>query len=261
MGHERTGALPLTKPWRDVVAQLASSAATAEEIARLSHSTLENVRTRFLNLHRDEGVVASFTFLLVLAKSASDEIVRDKAYDSVVRFGENPSTLRLVGALRSWVDKHMDSREYGEVAKKAAADALVVWSTQQREQPSLFISDELPGTVWREMNSGAGFCEVSRLFFSKFTERYLNYFLDREASAVCSSIVLRDEIESRIHEHIDGVSKYAFETARITQSFAAGWFNKYARQKLPTREESEAFLSVAFNKMQEELSRELSHLG
>ena len=261
MGHERTGALPHSKPWRDIVAQLASSSATTDEIARLSNSTLQNVRSRFLNLHRDQGVVASFQFLIVLAKSASDEVARDKTHGPVVDFGKSPSVLRLVAALRAWVDEQAGSREYGDLAKKAAADAIVVWSTQQRQQVSLFVTDEEPGDIWRQMNTGAGFCEVARLFFSKFTERYLNYFLGREASAVCSSVVLRDEIEYRIREHIDGISRYAFETARITQSFAAGWFNRHAQEALPTREESQAFLSIAFNKMQEELSRDVSRRG
>ena len=50
--------------------------------------------------------------------------------------------------------------------------------------------------------------------------------------------------------------KFAFETSRITQSFAAGWFNRYARERAPTKAELEGFLSVAFGKMREELMRE-----
>ena len=124
------------------------------------------------------------------------------------------------------------------------------------QQPSLFPSENEAKDLWRQMDNGAGFCEASRLFFSKFTERYLNYFLDREASAVSTSILQRDEIDSRMREHIDGVSKYAFETARITQSFAAGWFNNHARDQLPSKLDSERFLYVAFGKMREELMRE-----
>ena len=256
MGHERTGTLPHSKPWRNIVAQLASSSATEEEIARLSNSTIENVRSRFLNLHRDQGVVASFRFLIVLAKSSSSDVDIDQSYDIEVDLGKNPSPLRVVSALRAWVDEQVGSREYGDLAKKAAADAIVIWSNQQKQQPSLFPDEEV-GNTWRSLNTGASFCEISRLYFSRFTERYLNYFLEREASAVCSSISLRDEIEYRIREHIDGVSQYAFETAKIAQSFAAGWFNKHAKDALPTHAEAQAFLSVAFNKMQEELSREV----
>ena len=259
MGHERTGTLPHSKPWRDIVAQLASSSATEEEIARLSNSTIENVRSRFLNLHRDQGVVASFRFLIVLAKSSSSDSDIDQSYDFGEDLSKNPSPLRVVSALRSWVDKQVGSREYGDIAKKAAADAIVIWSNHQNEQPSLFQADAEMADTWRSLNTGSGFCEISRLYFSSFTERYLNYFLEREASAVCSSINLRDEMEYRIREHIDGISQYAFETAKIAQSFAAGWFNRHAKNALPTHAEAQAFLSIAFNKMQEELSREVAH--
>ena len=144
------------------------------------------------------------------------------------------------------------------MAKKAAADAMAFWSEQQKQQPTLFPHEGDSGEVWRRANNGAGFCEVARLFFSKFTERYLDYFLGREASAALADAGERDRLASQLREHVDGVSKYAFETSRITQSFAAGWFNRYARDRVPSEDELERFLSVAFGKMREELMREAS---
>ncbi len=60
----------------------------------------------------------------------------------------------------------------------------------------------------------------------------------------------------RLIEHIDVTSRHAFETARITQSFAAGWFNKYANKTLPADEDINNFLRIAFGKLREELWRE-----
>ena len=261
MGHERTGALPHSKRWRDVVAQMASSSGTADEVAGLANSTLENVQKQFRNLYKDEGVVAAFQFLIMLAKSASSSEFSKESHIPSIDLDQNPSTLRLVAELRSWVDDQESSKEYADIAKKASADTIVLWHEQQMQQPSLFPVDGDSRDVWRRMDNGASFCEVARLFFSKFTERYLNYFLEREASAVSTNIHLRDEIDVRLREHVDGVSKYAFETARITQSFAAGWFNNHARQGVPSKEESQRFLSIAFGKMQEELLREASSNG
>ena len=123
-------------------------------------------------------------------------------------------------------------------------------------QRSLFTDPGDPRDIWQRADNGAGFCEVSRLFFSKFTERYLNYFLEREASASMATVSERDRLASQLRDHIDGVSKFAFETSRITQSFAAGWFNNHARGRNPSRDESRDFLNVAFGKMREELRRE-----
>lgn len=40
------------------------------------------------------------------------------------------------------------------------------------------------------------------------------------------------------------------------QSFAAGWFNKYAVNSAPSYEDTISFLTLSFSKMREELRRE-----
>lgn len=59
-----------------------------------------------------------------------------------------------------------------------------------------------------------------------------------------------------LSSHIDDVSRHAFETAKITQSFAAVWFNKHLKTGLPDDEAKAAFLSLAFGKIRDELRRE-----
>jgi hypothetical protein len=43
---------------------------------------------------------------------------------------------------------------------------------------------------------------------------------------------------------------------RITQSFAAGWFNAHTRDRLPDAKEVEGFVGLAFGKLRDELRRE-----
>ena len=261
MGHERVGILPHTKRWRDVVAQLAESPESREDIAVIANATLQNVRLQFRQIHTDEGVIAAFQFLIALTKNASSGELATSSLSPTINFGEQPSTLRLIGELCSWVEAQSASHEYAVIATKAAGDAISLWSSQQAMQPSLFSSSMDSQAIWERANNGAGFCEVSRLFFSKFTERYLNYFLEREASASMTSVTTRDELSSQLREHIDGVSRFAFETSRITQSFAAGWFNTHAQENIPSVEESRGFLYIAFGKLREELLREAGHHG
>ena len=123
-------------------------------------------------------------------------------------------------------------------------------------QGNLFADPDDAREIWRRADNGAGFCEVSRLFFSKFTERYLNFFLEREASASTASVSDRDRLATQLREHVDDVSNFAFETSRITQSFAAGCSTTMLATDIPPKEESRGFLSVAFGKMREELRRE-----
>ena len=206
MGHERVGALPQTRRWRDVVSQIAASSGPETDVAALAKSTLDNVRNQFRRLHRDDGVISAFQFLVALSKAASPETGR--LPNLSIDLSANPPTLRLVAELRLWVDTHQQSTEYADVAKKAAADTIAIWTDQQQQQPALFPHEGDSLEVWRRANSGAGFCEVGRLFFSKFTERYLNYFLGREASAVLSDAGERDRLALQLRNHIDGVSKF-----------------------------------------------------
>jgi hypothetical protein len=40
------------------------------------------------------------------------------------------------------------------------------------------------------------------------------------------------------------------------QSFAAGWFNKYSLDGIPSNDEIKGFLKLSFEKMREEFGRE-----
>lgn len=255
MGHERVGALPRTKPWSRVVAQIAHASGSDGDVATLARTTLANVRSRLRNIHQDGGVIAAFQFLIALAVSGSADRVRIKP---PIDLREDPSPLQLASGLSQWVQAHSRSAEYGDIARRAATDAIALWTEQQKRQLDFTGEAWKASETWRKAGTGSGFCEVARLFFAKFTERYLNYFLCREASAEVSNIEERNQLESRLQDHIDAVSKHAFETARIAQSFAAGWFNRYARAGMPPPEQIERFLAISFGKISEELEREAS---
>lgn len=258
MGHERVGALPRTKRWRDVVGGIADAAAVDGDVQGLANATLENVRSRLLSIHGDTGFIASFQFLLGLALSASPRVDRDSLGELAVDLESNPSPLRLASDLHQHVATNSQSAEYAEMARKAAVDVISAWTEQQTRQLSFSGEHEQASEVWRRASDGGGFCEVSRLFFGKFVERYLNYFIGREASSHVATTEDRERLARRLADHVDGVSHHAFETSRITQSFAAGWFNRNARDGMPTEGEISGFLSHSVGKLREELLRENS---
>jgi hypothetical protein len=205
----------------------------------------------------DNGVKAAFKFIVALAvHSTGSDPVRDLSSVGI-DIDKNPTPLNVARAVHEFVQSSQDSLEYGRIAKYAAGDALIKWHRfKSPNQSKLFDLPEEPFEVWQKAANGAGFCELSRLFFASFTERYLNYFLEREASDSLNSIEERRQFEENIRDAIDGISKHAFETSKITQSFAAGWFNKRAINGIPAEKEIQDFLRLAFQKMAEELSRE-----
>ena len=257
MGHERVGTLPKTQRWRNVVAQIADWDESPTQVSDIARSVIQNLRSRFRHIQSDDGVKAAFEFLVALSISSRSQDPHQELLALVFDIPSVPTPLSLAKAVNKWVESRSGSLEYSQVARSAAIDAIAIWSEKNKpQQTRLFEFTDRSFDIWRKAGNGIGFCELARTFFAKFTERYLNYFLEREASAVLKTIGQRDEFHIEVQEHADQISRHAFETAKITQSFAAGWFNKHTIGGMPSEDAIEGFLSIAFGKIREELLRE-----
>jgi hypothetical protein len=257
MGHERVGTLPKTKRWTTVVSGMASFSPSENNVPDIAQQTLRNVQNRFEDIEHDKGVQAAFQFLVLLSISAKHEIPSQFLASQGIRFSENITPLQIAKEVTEWVSKQRESNEYASFAQGAAIDAIGEWYKQnQTFQQNLFAGDKNQFEVWKKAADGSGFCELSRLYFSKFTERYLKYFLERAASSSMNSIDTRNRFNTELQNHLGEISKHAFETAKITQSFAAGWFNKNAKDTVPSTKKIQGFLNIAFKKMKGELLRE-----
>ena len=254
MGHERVGFLPRTQRWRDIVAGIGGETFDVGDVVR---QTLDNVRDRLEQIQNDESVVAAFKFLVCLPVAARAISPVDMLREHGIEVPADPSPIALAQALQRFMPERPDSLEYARIAQNAVVDSIAEWAGRvERPEDNLFGVSGQPFDVWRQAADGAGFCELSRIFFGKFTERYLNYFLEREASAVLPSIERRERFADELSRHVDAVSRHAFETAKITQSFAAGWFNKHAKAGVPSDASIQGFLRLAVSKLGEELTRE-----
>lgn len=258
MGHLRISVLPKSRRWQDILQQIAGMDMSEEEIADIAQKTIQNVRSRFRQIERDKGVLGAFKFLVNLAIASREKNPYKCLLNNFgIELPDNPTLISFAKAVSSYVSMNQDSIEYGGIAQQAAADAISIWYDQNLPTTeSLFKSFEDPFEVWRTAGNGAGFCELSRLFFAKFTQRYLEYFLEREISPTIGSIEKHVDFKKYLERHVDDISLHAFETAKITQSFAAGWFNKNAKDGNPNEIEIQGFLSHAFGKIRDELQRE-----
>jgi len=253
MGHERLGVLPRTKCWVRIIEDLGAFDTGEAAIGDIARATLRNVDARFRQVHRDTGVQAAFSFLVALPLGARGGETAKTLLG--IDLAVNPSSLTLAGSLKRWVSLNRCSMEHGGIAERAALDAIAFWLAQHGRE-GLF-GPRPAREIWAEASTGAGFSELARSFFSGFTQRYLKYFLDRAASAEINTLEARERFELLLHNHVDDISKHAFEISAITQSFAAGWFSKRAPSDMPPDREIREFLSVAFGKIREEILREV----
>ncbi len=181
MGHERLGILPKTQKWRVIVSEVASVETGDVHVSAIADQTLAAIGSKYSDLGSDESVRTAFSFLIEIARSAStpDTSIADK------------TPLSLVLELSKRIHTTGDSLEARELVIRAAADALSTWHRDNSTGQSSLFEDAATQSNWNGLGSGAGFCEISRLYFSKLTERYLNYFLEREASAVIPDLGAR----------------------------------------------------------------------
>lgn len=257
MGHERVGTLPKTKSWKAVVNELSSFSSSNNNIADIAQQTLKNVRKQYENIQNDAGVQSAFKFIIALAHSANLDDPSNFLKSQDIELKNNITPLRVSKELAKFINKNIGSEEYATFARQAAIDVVSEWSKDSNiQQMKLFDDNSDPFNNWRKASNGAGFCEISRLYFSKLTERYLKYFLEREASAKISNLHERLNFNEKLNNYVDDISKHAFETSKITQSYSAGWFNLHARDRMATDNEIYGFLSKSFAKMRAELLRE-----
>lgn len=257
MGHERVGRLPKTERWRGIVNSIGSYTDAGETIVDIASQTTKNVRHRFQNIENDSGVFAAFKYVLALTQAAKSPNAFNKLAQHGIDLPEDFNLYDLAYSIQEYVGKNSNSKEYSAFAIQSMIDTVSEWARQhENNQIALFDSGDKGLEIWTEAASGAGFCELSRLFFSKFTERYLKYFLDREAAANINNIYDRKQFSQNLEDHVERISKHAFETSKITQSFAAGWYNKEVKATLPSDKKIKGFLSFAFKKINSELIRE-----
>lgn len=249
MGHERLGALPRSKRWEEIIDYLADySESSQKDVGDIAKKTIQNVRSRIPDIKDDPGIKAAFEFLIHLSLEQRKENVSNKS--DKIDLPDNPTPLHLIKSANKWIEQNKGSEEYSRLALNALSDAITAWhKNHQTNQSSLFESGDNSYDIWKDAGKGSGFSELSRNFFSSFVKRYLNYFLEREASTQIKRIEDRDKFA-------DAVARHSYETAKITQSLAAGWFNKHTKNKIPSQKEINDFLDFSFSKINEELLRE-----
>lgn len=259
MGHKRTPFLPKTRKWRDIVEAISDYHSNTDTIPSITYNTLENVKSRFVNIENDKGVNAAFKFLIYLSFANKLDNPSEFLKSRGIEIEGRVTPLRLSKVLNNWLNEYTDSAEYLSLAKSAIVDSLSHWySNHNVSQEKLFdLTDNYE--VWRKTSDGAGFCEISRIYFSKFIERYLKYFLEREASGNISSLSERIKFNDNLEKYIESISQHSFETSKITQSFSAGWFNKNVAKEIPSDKKIRNFISYSFAKIRLELSKEQSN--
>jgi hypothetical protein len=255
MGHVRMGFLPRTRQWNAIVEQLSLFSDNADVVPRIANDTLTAIKKTYTAMPFDESVHKAVVFLAMLAFSAkqADQAAYLKANGYAV--DDKLSLFSLVSSAQQLIKTETGSLEINKIAKDAAMQAIIKYhETHQNNQLTLW-GGESKSPI-QSAGSGAAFCEMARSFFAAFTDRQIKYYVERAAASEINDYSNLNKFTAALSAQSNAIADHAFETSKIMQSFAAGWFNKHAASSPPSETEVTNFLRKSFDKMREEFRRE-----
>jgi hypothetical protein len=255
MGHVRMGFLPRTKQWNAIVQQLSLFGGDASVVPKITDAALSAIKKTYQAMPFDESVIKAISYLANLAFSAKqeDQIAYLNSHGYFV--DNNLSIFSLVASAQRYITTENESLEINKIAKDAAMQAVIFYHEKHQDYQLNLFGDERLNPLC-SIGNGAAFCELARSFFAIFTDRQIKYYVERAAASTIDNYGELEKFTSALSAHTSAIADHAFETSKIMQSFAAGWFNKHAVASPPSDEDVIAFLRTSFGKMREEFRRE-----
>lgn len=256
MGHERIGFLPHTKQWRILMDQLTEYDGDPQDIKKIANQTLLAIKKTYEQMPYDESAIKAIQFLATLSVSATKEDQISFLQSNGYIVSSELSNYSILANVNKLIATDTGSLEINKIVKDSIMQAVIEYSKskQQFEQVSLFSDNHQ--NVWERIGSGAAFCEMTRSFFAAFTSRQLRYYLERTAASTINDYSRLHSFIMGVDEHSAEIADHSFETSKLMQSFAAGWYNKYAKDTIPSKSEVVDFLRTSFGKLREEFRRE-----
>lgn len=252
MGHERIGFIPKTKQWQSIVAQLQDYDGDKTTVSKVAADTLDALRALYSSLAYDPAIIASIRFLATVCHFSDSS---EKLKEIEVETSGEITMYSLLQGANQYLSDESDSMEVSKLAKDSLMNAIISYQQiHETNQISFDGFDEK--SVWSDIDSGMAFCEMTRSFVAEFTERNLNYFLERAAASEIKDYSKLISFNQNLKKQTEAITIHSHDISKLVQSFAAGWYNKNTGVQIPDDEKISGFLSVAFKKIKEEFRRE-----
>lgn len=255
MGHVRIGFLPHTRQWNLIVDRLSAYENDHATIAFIADATLKAVRKEYETLQYDESLIKAIKYLSNIIISTRQENQKAFLQENGFQVEKGISLFTLSNSAQTLIKTKEGSLETNKLARDAAVQAVLEYYQKHDEkQLNLFqVNENNPFNV---KGSGREFCELARYFFAAFTEKKILYYIDRTASSTIDNYEQYIRFTDTLSKHSLMITEHAFGISEIMQSFAAGWFNKYALEKTPEEKNITGFLKMSLGKVREELRLE-----
>lgn len=253
MGHTKLGDLPKTRRWIQVM-DLLDETTNPEEIAS---KTMAAGERGFKQAAYDTGFRYTVWLLTQVTLAAGKPNFSNELNKLGINVPRNPNLFDILGAFTNHIDSHLRRErartDISEMAQLAAVETLSR-ECMERSRGLFGPASEDVHQAMKELSKKKNFAVLASNFFSRFTYRYMNYFLSREVSKHVGPNRNFDNIDKHT-DFNEALALYCKQSAVIVKSFAGGWYSKTAYETGITQEDTDAFTAVALKKLLSELRR------
>ena len=225
MGHVRTGPLPATRKWNQIVELIAGGASAAQ----IAVGTLNAAEKGLKNAAADPGVVETVWQLVRLPLAARDTNFPAALRRCGVEAGDAPGLLDVAVGFSDAVDARLPNgkgrTDLGEMAQTAGVETLNAVVGPRLRQ--LFgTAPEDVKAAFAALATVKHFGTLAAHFFARFVGKCLNYFLSK---------TLPDHVGDggRFHtsaeygRFIVALDTHCREASKIVETYAGEWFSKH----------------------------------
>lgn len=254
MGHQRLGSPPASRNLPEIINLLvAGTASTADLVEAITKAT-EAALTRAL---KDQVFVEALWLLVKIPQAAKAESFSDALRAIGVPVPDNPTATDLVAGYDAAIEAVQrktggDVTDLGEMARQAGISAF--YGLIEERLPSLWEpSREDVRTTLATFVGPDKFGELSQRFLTNFSERTIQYYLDREIPRhLGPGNVVQSVGDMAVFD--DAVRRHCAESTMIMRPFAKDWLGKnvYSEGKNISRKELVGFTAIALEKIRKE---------
>jgi hypothetical protein len=253
MGHIRIGRIPKTKAWLGIFNSLESDSLNT---AALAQATATAVQQEFSTLEKDRAINYCFWVLIRLATAARGDFANELKQIGV-QSSKVSSGLGFVQQVSQAVEKELKGRGQSSVFVRIAELSLrEVLSANIIEQSRSLFGTRLKEvqSACRALSTTKNFGQVAREFYATFISRSIQYVADKELSNYIGSTGSLTSPQQAL-EFQKSLSRYCYESSKIVEGFAGGWFSKnnWESNNNISEDAAVSFTSYALEKIQMEL--------
>ena len=255
MGHIRIGRLPKIRKWKQVISLLNSKESSSSDIAATTTRAAEGF---FSGFKTDPSLGFSYWLLTQITyRAQSDNYIKElrKIGLDISKVNSAFDFLSLIADFtRTQIEIRKATFPISEFTQLSLRE--VITETIGEHSQSLFGNTfEDIQFACRRFSSPRQFSKLARLYFAKVFKRSLQFFISKESPCKVGGERKFGDISSLSNFDI-ALDTYCYQSAKIVEEFAAGWYSKRNWQGEISEQDAQGFVAVALDKLRAEIVRE-----